>query len=80
MTDITKQDELNFGDVVENGWASDSNPHKRGYFIRYATRQRQKCAELTDGKGEIWHCPLKDNRLSKVADSPFALARTKMEQ
>ncbi len=52
-----------FGDIVENGWASDANPTKRGYFVRKGTTPRGQLnsgpwIELTDGKGKFWRLPV----------------------
>lgn len=39
-----------FGDIIENGWASKNNPHRKGIFVRH---NRNKI-ELTNGKGKFW--------------------------
>ncbi|NEI70986.1 hypothetical protein GR212_15505 [Rhizobium lusitanum] len=33
-----EMNDFQFGDIIENGWASDSNPTKRGVFLYYKTR------------------------------------------
>lgn len=38
-----------FGDIIENGWASDDNPTKRGVFIRYIRRT----GKLNPGKHAV---------------------------
>jgi hypothetical protein len=47
-----------FGDLLENGWASDENPTKRGYFVRYFVRNSRMnggpVVEMTDGNGSFW--------------------------
>lgn len=47
-----------FGDVVENGWASENNPTRRGYFVRSFVRRGRMNAgltwEITDRKGKFW--------------------------
>ena len=47
-----------FGDVVENGWASEDNPTRRGFFVRafkVAGRMDPGLTwEITDGKGKFW--------------------------
>lgn len=47
-----------FGDVVENGWASEDNPTRRGLFVRSFTRKGRMNPgltwEITDGKGKFW--------------------------
>lgn len=45
---------LQFGCEVTNGWASESNPHKKGFYIKTHQVQNQECYFLTDGKGEFW--------------------------
>jgi len=51
-----------FGDLVENGWASEENPTRRGFFVREGKRTGRMNAgtywEITDGKGKFWECPL----------------------
>ena len=39
-----------FGDLVINGWASHSNPHKIGIVIK----QRKSMITFTDGRGDFW--------------------------
>lgn len=58
-----------FGDLVENGWASEENPTRRGFFVRAGRRAGKMNAgpywEITDGKGKFWECPLsKDHKLT----------------
>lgn len=47
-----------FGDVVENGWASERNPTRRGFFVRAFIRKGRMNPgltwEITDGKGKFW--------------------------
>lgn len=43
-----------FGDMVENGWASENNPRRVGIFVRKKVSQNMPCWELTDGKGDFW--------------------------
>jgi len=58
-----------FGDIVENGWASDDNPQKRGFVVR-ATRQS---IELTNGKGDFWKFSIgPNNRLTKIGHCPVS--------
>jgi hypothetical protein len=64
-----------FGDIVENGWASDSNPTKRGFVVRMGHRSGRMNAgpyvEMTDGNGKFWECPItKDHKLTKVGRVP----------
>ena len=47
-----------FGDEVENGWASENNPTRRGFFVREFVRSGKlnpgRTWEITDGKGNFW--------------------------
>lgn len=52
---------MKFLDIVENGWASEDNPHRIGIFIRKKGRN----FEVTDGKGDFWLCA-GDNAKLKV--------------
>lgn len=50
---------MKFGDRYVNPWASDRNPTKVGYFVRWKYRSRGrtnpgKYMELTDKKGKFW--------------------------
>ena len=61
MTDELKPCPFKFGDIISNGWASDDNPTKTGFFVR-TVRSRGKLnpgihVELTDGKGKMWQTP-----------------------
>lgn len=51
-----------FGDIIENGWASERNPHRKGIFIRkkrYSGRVNPGLHwVLTDGKGDLWELPI----------------------
>jgi len=53
-----------FGDVIENGWASDANPTRIGFFVREFTRTGRLNPgvtwEITDGKGKFWEFKPKD--------------------
>lgn len=65
---------LSFGDVVENGWASSSNPIKRGYFVRRGFRRGRvnpgPWVEITDGCGKFWEISAgRDNRLVMVSSA-----------
>lgn len=51
-----------FGDICENGWASDKNPHKRGIFVEMVGNHFR----FTDGKGEFWETLGVDHKLSVV--------------
>jgi hypothetical protein len=41
---------LKFGDIIENGWASENNPHKFGIVVK----ARGHSINCTDGAGEFW--------------------------
>lgn len=47
-----------FGDLVENGWASEGNPTRRGYFVQSFRRTGRMNPgltwEITDGRGKFW--------------------------
>lgn len=48
--------------IVENVYASDDNPHKRGIYVRTIRRNGRMNPgihlELTDGNGEFWTVPI----------------------
>ena len=44
---------MKFGDIVDNGYASDDNPTKYGIVI-YSRGARQGGIRMTDGKGKFW--------------------------
>lgn len=47
-----------FLDIIENGWASESNPRKYGYYLKTIHRSGRlnpgKYFTLTNGKGDFW--------------------------
>lgn len=51
-----------FGDIVENGWASETNPLRRGIFVRDCGRTW----EFTDGQGGFWETLKHNEKLRKV--------------
>jgi hypothetical protein len=60
-----------FGDVIMNGWASERNPQRFGYFVRRGTSNAfvngGTYVELTDGRNNFWrHSTKGEHRLSKV--------------
>lgn len=63
---------LKFGDIVENGWASEDNPIRTGIFIRFRKIPHGQMnagyqASLTDGKGRFWETSAgKENKLRKI--------------
>lgn len=50
-----------FGDIIENGWASEDNPTRAGFFVREGRRTGRMNAgryyEVTDGAGKFWELP-----------------------
>lgn len=41
---------LKFGDIIDNGYASDTNPHKYGIVVNATSKQ----IKVTNGKGTFW--------------------------
>ena len=62
-----------FGDVVENGWASEDNPTRTGVFVRKGSREGTMNAgpyiRLTDMKGKFWESPIGPCHRLKVIGS-----------
>lgn len=69
-----------FGDLVENGWASEGNPTRIGYFVREFTRPRKQMNpgltwEITDGNGKFWELkPTGEHKITVTPASPFVRA------
>lgn len=69
-----------FGDAVENGWASEANPTRVGYFVREFRRPRGQMNpgltwEITDGNGKFWELmPTGDHKITVTSASPFVQA------
>lgn len=60
-----------FGDLVENGWASEENPTRRGFFVREIRNGARRTWEITDGNGKFWRCPLdSDHKLTWAPAAP----------
>lgn len=56
-----------FGDILENGWASDRNPTKRSIYLGTGHRSSGPYFKMTDGKGHFWEQNAdKYNKLTKV--------------
>jgi hypothetical protein len=58
-----------FGDTVENGWASEDNPTRVGLFVREGRRtgrlNRGRYWEITDGNGKFWELsPTGDHKIA----------------
>jgi len=65
---------LRFGEtVIENPWASDDNPQKRGVYVRtHHKRGRLNpgiWVELTDGEGHFWQIPIESVKVVKRGDA-----------
>lgn len=66
--------DFQFGDVLENGWASDLNPQKRGFFVKQGVRTGRlnpgPYVEITDGHGKFWQFSAgPNNKIARVAPS-----------
>lgn len=63
-----------FGDLIENGYASEDNPTRRGYFVRAFRRTGKLNAgltwEVTDRKGKFWTLPVHGNDRLIVTPAP----------
>ncbi|TQX91262.1 hypothetical protein EQW76_00535 [Rhizobium sp. rho-13.1] len=62
---------LKFGDIVENAYASDSNPTKRGVYIRDGYRPRGqinagKFYEFRSENGKFWQFMASSDGLTKI--------------
>ncbi|MFP7275794.1 hypothetical protein SFC17_12770 [Bacillus paralicheniformis] len=58
-----KQVRFKFGDIIDNGWAGEKNPTKKGIFVRH----KRWTIELTDGKGKFWEVRHKaDHRNTRI--------------
>jgi hypothetical protein len=70
---------LVFGDVVLNGYASDTNPIRFGIVVRVGKRTGRlnpgPYVELTDGKGKFWQISLSCDRLKKIGSIHEAAVR-----
>ena len=53
---------MKFGDIIENGWASASNPFKYGIFVK----KNSNNILLTDMDGEFWEAGNDKNAKNKV--------------
>jgi len=59
-----------FGDLIENGWASDNNPQKISVYIKTNYHKGRinhgKYFNLTDMKGDFWELPNDKESRSKI--------------
>lgn len=53
-----------FGDIIENSYASHNNPYRIGTFVKYTN----KGIQLTDTKGNFWETPNENDGLTKVGN------------
>lgn len=58
-----------FGDIIENGWASEANHTHVGFFVREGRRTGRMNAgryfEVTDGAGRFWELPVdRDHKIT----------------
>lgn len=51
-----------FGDIIENRWASEDNPIRKGIFVR----NKKDLIELTNGQGKFWEVYHDDNRNVRI--------------
>ncbi len=65
-----------FGDIVENYWASESNPHRKGIVVRVTS----KILHLTDGKGDFWSLIKDKTSKTKIIGSALSASPTPAEE
>lgn len=54
-----------FGDIIENHYAGQDNPHRTGIFVKRTTKGHY---EMTDGKGKFWLSAKDNEKLVKVGN------------
>ena len=52
---------VEFLDTIENHYASERNPHRKGLFLGFVKRQGSICLELRDYKGKSKWYPIFDS-------------------
>jgi hypothetical protein len=52
-----------FGDLIENHYASEDNPRRKGVFVK---KNREGHLEITDGKGSFWLSAADNDKLVKI--------------
>ncbi|MNO55015.1 hypothetical protein D3C76_454980 [compost metagenome] len=52
-----------FGDLIENHYASEDNPRRKGIFIKKNSKGH---FEMTDGKGSFWLSASDNEKLVKI--------------
>lgn len=64
-----------FGDTIENGWASEENPTRVGYFVEQGRRTGKMNAgpyiRVTDGRGKFWELPITRDHKIKVTPAAW---------
>lgn len=72
-----KLERFKFGDIIENGWAGERNPHRIAMFIKHK-KDTILMTSGADGKGEVWEqYHDKENRNKKIGsifENPELLA------
>jgi hypothetical protein len=68
---------LKFGDIIDNGYASDTNPTKYGIVI-YSRSARNGGIRLTNGRGKYWTVDPHDRivKVGSVHDEAIAALAT----
>lgn len=54
---------FNFGDLIENHYASADNPRRRGIFVKKNSKGH---FEMTDGRGSFWLSASDNEKLVKI--------------
>ncbi|MGG3452539.1 hypothetical protein, partial [Paenibacillus rhizolycopersici] len=55
--------DFKFGDLIENHYASEDNPRRKGIFIKKNSKGH---FEMTDGKGSFWLSAADNDRLVQI--------------
>ena len=67
---MTRRTAIPIGAIVENGWASISNPTRVGIVIEHGERKGKMnpgpWMRLTDGKGRYWYLGCASETMSRV--------------
>jgi DNA-binding XRE family transcriptional regulator len=65
VVDSVKLKNFRFGDIIENGYASNDNPTRIGIFIKLGS----KGYECTNGKGRFWTIPTDNDKLKHLGNT-----------
>jgi len=61
-----------FLDIIENGWASEDNPHRVSYFLYRGYRSGRMNPGayfvMTDGKGDFYELPADNEKLTIIGN------------